>query len=76
MDARLKKEPWDSRVPGHIFSEATGKFSDVYRLKGEADAKMKEVIALLKELIEVWRNSVGDFDNACMRGTIKEDTST
>lgn len=45
----------------YAFSEATGEFSDFYKLEGEADEKMKEIIALLKELIEVWRKGADDL---------------
>jgi len=47
----------------YIFSEPTGEFSDFYRLEGKADEKMKEIIALLKELIDVWRKACRDFGN-------------
>ncbi|MDW7728287.1 MAG: hypothetical protein SCH70_14510 [Candidatus Methanoperedens sp.] len=51
----------------YTFSKATGEFSDFYKLEGEADEKMKEIIALLKELIGVWRKGVSDIHNACQR---------
>ena len=57
----------------YVFSEATSEFSDFYKLEGEADVKMKEIVSLLKELIEVWRKGVSDFH--CM-SEMKEDKSS
>jgi acylphosphatase len=47
----------------YVFSEATGEFSDFYKLESEADEKMKKINALLKELIELWRKAICQLSN-------------